>query len=45
MNNNAPRLNRIPRLPGRSEIATQPSLLARAMRRLVALLAAPARRR
>jgi hypothetical protein len=40
-----PRLNRIPRLPGRSEIATRPGLLARAWRRLAALLATLARSR
>ncbi|MCV2365553.1 hypothetical protein LNV23_19055 [Paucibacter sp. DJ1R-11] len=32
----APRHNRIPRLPGRSEIPTRPGLLARLLRRLYA---------
>jgi len=34
------RLNRIPRLPGRSEIPTRPGLLARLLRRLYAAAAA-----
>lgn len=37
---NEQRPNRIPRLPGRSEIPTRPGLLARLLRRLYAAAAA-----